>query len=73
MAHLSKIFPNTYRDSVALMQISSKLNELTGIIQASLIMATATNLELLREAGLKVPKSFIQLKQNIVDSTVIQK
>ena len=30
-------------------------------------------LELLREAGFKVPKSFIQLKQNIVDSTVIQK
>ena len=52
MARLSKIFPNTYRDSVALMQVSAKLNELTGITQASLIMATATNLELLREAGL---------------------
>jgi len=52
MARLSKIFPNTYRDSVALMQVSTKINELTGITQASLIMATATNLELLREAGL---------------------
>ena len=52
MTRLSKIFPNTYRDSVALMQVSAKLNELTGITQASLIMATATNLELLREAGL---------------------
>ena len=52
MARLSKIFPNTYRDSVALMQVSAKINELTGITQASLIMATATNLELLREAGL---------------------
>ena len=41
------------------MQISAKLNELTGINQASLIMATSTNLELLREAGLieTVPKA----------------
>ena len=52
MARLSKIFPNTYRDSVALMQVSAKINELTGITQASLIMATTTNLELLQEAGL---------------------
>ena len=52
MARLSKIFSNTYRDSVALMQVSAKINELTGVTQASLIMATATNLELLREAGL---------------------
>ena len=51
MAHFTKIIPNTYRDSVALMQISAQLNDLTGITQASLIMATATNLELLREAG----------------------
>ena len=35
-----------------MMQVSAKLNELTGITQASLIMATATNLELLQEAGL---------------------
>jgi len=34
------------------MQVSAKINELTGITQASLIMATATNLELLQEAGL---------------------
>ena len=34
------------------MQVSAKLTELTGITQASLTMATATNLELLREAGL---------------------
>ena len=37
---------------MALMQVSAKINELTGITQASLIMATATNLELLQEAGL---------------------
>ena len=35
-----------------MMQVSAKINELTGITQASLIMATATNLELLQEAGL---------------------
>jgi succinyl-CoA synthetase alpha subunit len=47
-----KILPNVYRDSVALMQISSKLCALPGIIQASAIMATEANIDLLLEAGL---------------------
>jgi succinyl-CoA synthetase alpha subunit len=41
-----------YRDSVALMRLSTELTELPGIIQASAVMATAANLALLAEAGL---------------------
>jgi FdrA protein len=48
----TKILPNVYRDSVSLMQISSKLCSLPGIIQASAIMATEANIDLLVEAGL---------------------
>ena len=52
MQTAQKTLPNVYRDSVALMQISSKLCELPGIIQASAIMATEANIALLVEAGL---------------------
>ncbi len=42
----------TYRDSIALMKLSAALAELPGIDQASLVMATPANLDLLRETGL---------------------
>jgi len=48
----SKTYTNMYRDSVSLMQLSSKLMELDGITQASAVMATQANLELLHEANL---------------------
>ncbi|HUF81226.1 MAG TPA: acyl-CoA synthetase FdrA [Burkholderiales bacterium] len=48
----SKVFTGTYRDSVALMQLSAKLASLTSIFRASALMATPSNLALLREAGL---------------------
>jgi len=44
--------PNLYRDSVSLMQLSAALAKLPGVEQASAIMATPANLELLREARL---------------------
>jgi succinyl-CoA synthetase alpha subunit len=47
-----KIIPGTYRDSVALMQLSARLAALPGVEQASVIMATPANLGLAREAGL---------------------
>ena len=47
-----KIIRGVYRDSVALMRISAELRELPGVLEASMIMATGANLELLREAGL---------------------
>jgi FdrA protein len=50
----TRIIANMYRDSVALMKISSGISLLEGVTQASCIMATPGNLELLREAGLLV-------------------
>jgi succinyl-CoA synthetase alpha subunit len=46
------LVPRSYRDSVTLMQLSSALSAIAGIAHASAVMATANNLELLREAGL---------------------
>lgn len=47
-----RIHPNLYKDSVALMAISAALTKLDGIETASVVMATGTNLENLRDAGL---------------------
>jgi hypothetical protein len=52
MAHVAKVIPNFYRDSVALMQLSSRLSALPGVRQASAVMTSKNNLVLLREAGL---------------------
>jgi succinyl-CoA synthetase alpha subunit len=52
MATLEKIITNQYRDSVSLMQISATLSALPGVQQASMVMATENNIDLLREAGL---------------------
>jgi FdrA protein len=52
MARAKRVFRNFYRDSVSLMQLSAKLGALVGVRQASAIMATPGNLDLLREAGL---------------------
>ena len=52
MPRAKRVFRNLYRDSVSLMQLSAKLGALAGVRQASAIMATAGNLDLLREAGL---------------------
>lgn len=48
----TKFIANQYRDSVALMQLSAKLARLPGIQEASAQMATRTNLELIKNAGL---------------------
>ncbi len=52
MTTASKIIRNFYRDSVSLMQLSSRLARLPGVNQASAIMASPANLALLREAKL---------------------
>lgn len=52
MAQATKVVQNFYRDSVSLMQLSSALSSLPGVKQASAVMASETNLSLLREAGL---------------------
>jgi FdrA protein len=52
MTTATKILRNFYRDSVSLMQLSSRLAKLPGMRQASAIMASEANLALLREARL---------------------
>jgi FdrA protein len=46
------IFRNLYRDSVALMQLAASLRKLTGVTQASCMMATPANLAQLQHAEL---------------------
>ncbi len=50
--YIHKVVANLYRDSVSLMQLSAALAKMPGVEQASAVMATPANLELLREAGL---------------------
>jgi FdrA protein len=50
--YIHRIVPNLYRDSVSLMQLSAAIGKLPGVEQASAVMATPANLDLLREAGL---------------------
>ena len=52
MQTASTILRNFYQDSVTLMQLSSRLAKLPGIVQASAVMASEANLALLREAKL---------------------
>lgn len=56
MAHsiktINEVRPNLYHDSVALMQVAADLKEVQGIAEASLMMGTPPNKEMLAEAGL---------------------
>ena len=54
MATATTILRNSYRDSVSLMQLSATLSGLPGVRQAAAIMATRSNLDLLREVGVLV-------------------
>ena len=47
-----KVVKNLYRDSVSLMQLSSKLSAMSGVVQASAVVASESNLDLLRDSGL---------------------
>lgn len=47
-----RVWRNTYRDSVALMRLSSAASAVAGVRSATVLMATPMNRELLREAGL---------------------
>ena len=46
------VLPSTYRDSVELMKLSVALEDLAGVRRAAVMMATAHNKSILREAGL---------------------
>ena len=51
-----KIIKNTYRDSVSLMQIAAKSNQIQGVKKSSVNMATPANLALLFETGYDITK-----------------
>src|SRR5438874_11553068 len=46
------VLANTYRDSVELMRVAAELEARPGVRRAALVMATAANREVLREAEL---------------------
>jgi len=48
----ARVKRNTYFDSITLMKIARTLTAINGVEDAAAIMATAANLELLKEAGL---------------------
>lgn len=52
MSIVTRIKPNLYKDSVALMRIAEKLLQDPQITRATLVMATPANKEILDEAGL---------------------
>jgi FdrA protein len=52
MSLQSRYYPNLYKDSVSLMTVSAKVSALSGIDAASVVMASATNVENLKRAGL---------------------
>jgi FdrA protein len=54
MPLLHEVIPRQYRDSVALMQLSAALAKMPGIEQASAVMGTDNNLNLLRQAGMDI-------------------
>ena len=49
-----RVFPNLYKDSVALMQLGAALRQRPGIVEASCIIATPANLAQLQHADLSV-------------------
>lgn len=48
----TRIKPNLYKDSVALMRIAEKLLADPNVVRATLVMATGANKDILQEAGL---------------------
>jgi succinyl-CoA synthetase alpha subunit len=52
MGSKSRYYPNLYKDSVSLMTVSAKVSAVAGVTTASVAMASATNVENLKRAGL---------------------
>jgi FdrA protein len=52
MSTQSRYYPNLYKDSVSLMTVSAKIMAVSGIEAASVVMASATNVDNLAQAGL---------------------
>ena len=52
MTASSRYYPSLYKDSVSLMTVSAQIMSIDGIDTASVVMASATNIDNLAEAGL---------------------
>src|SRR3982751_2853103 len=52
MSNRSRTYPNLYKDSVSLMTVSARIVAVEGIEAASVVMASASNVANLAEAGL---------------------
>jgi len=52
MTTRSRYYPSLYKDSVSLMTVSAKVTAVPGIEAASVVMASASNVENLARAGL---------------------
>ena len=52
MSSSSRYYPNLYKDSVSLMTVSAQVLGITGIENASVVMASTTNVDNIAEAGL---------------------
>ena len=52
MGTSSRFYPNLYKDSVSLMTVSARVTSIPGIEAASVVMASATNVDNLAQAGL---------------------
>ncbi|MBB3603041.1 succinyl-CoA synthetase alpha subunit [Mycolicibacterium sp. BK556] len=52
MGSSSRFYPNLYKDSVSLMTVSARVTSIPGIEAASVVMASATNIDNLALAGL---------------------
>ena len=78
----TRIVANTYRDSVALMQLAARHAAVRGVDQVAVVMATAGNLELVRESGMLTKSVSAQpsdilivaraVTQTLVESTLTQ-
>ncbi len=52
MTTSSRLYPNLYKDSVSLMTVTVQVTDVPGIDAGSVVMASATNVENLAQAGL---------------------
>ncbi len=52
MSVRSRYYPNLYKDSVSLMTVSAKVTSVAGVSAASVVMASATNVDNMKQAGL---------------------
>lgn len=48
----TKVFKDTYKDSIELMRLSAELKAFNGVRNAAVMIGTPANLELLQNAGL---------------------